>query len=241
MHWRRIRSDIRGAGGDPSSSGVNTSERGASVRRSSTLRIGRHRRRATAARYASTEYAPSGSECSSKECAPRARRGLAAERGRRETLGALALQVEERQRHDGRVDPAAPALDRPLDLEPRAERLVRGATEARPIACLRIGLQPCARHLADLAAAAAKTGTGDRSTIGEIAGGRPCGAYRPSMSYQSSCEADQPPRRAAGAGLALERQPADEVAPCRGRPAGPARSRRASSSGPGSCACRADV
>ena len=38
--------------------------------------------------------------------------------------GALARQVQERQRHDGRPDAATPTLDGPLDGQPRAERLV---------------------------------------------------------------------------------------------------------------------
>ena len=84
------------------------------------------------------------------------------------------------------ADPATPALDRPFDAQLRA-RAPRscGATEASAIACLRIGLQPwlVARPTWR---PPAKTGTGDRSTVGLMAGGRPWASYRPSMSYQSS-------------------------------------------------------
>ena len=85
-----------------------------------------------------------------------------------------------------------------------------GGTDASAIACLRIGLQPTLVARPTWRPPT-RTGRGDRSTTGEIAGGRPWALNRPSMSYQSSSQADEPPTRAAVALLALEREPADEI------------------------------
>src|SRR3989304_3940208 len=59
-------------------------------------------------------------------------------------------------------------------------------TDARPMACLRIGLQPRLVILPIwVLPRGANTGTGERSTFGEIAGGRSCAEYSPSIPYQS--------------------------------------------------------
>ena len=100
--------------------------------------------------------------------------------------GALALEVQERQRRRPSRRPARAALRPSIRRSgwlPSASYC--GGTEASAIACLRIGLQPwlVARPTWR---PPAKTGTGERSTDGLIAGGRPCASYSPSMSYQSS-------------------------------------------------------
>ena len=72
---------------------------------------------------------------------------------RADASGALALEVEERQLDDRRADPAAAALDRPLDVEPRPERLVLRRHRGERDRLLEDRAPAVARRPADLAAA----------------------------------------------------------------------------------------
>ena len=65
----------------------------------------------------------------------------------------LARQVEERQVDDGRADPAAAALDGPLDREPRPDRLVRRRDRRERDGLLEDRAPAVARRPSDLASA----------------------------------------------------------------------------------------
>src|SRR5215203_2749961 len=90
-------------------------------------------------------------------CRPAARyRRLAADSrqsDRRQASGALSLEIEKRQLDDRRSDPAAPALDRPLDGDRCAETLVLRGDRGERDRLLEDRAPTVARDLADLTTA----------------------------------------------------------------------------------------
>ncbi len=183
---RRRRSRRRGAGGRPSSprprAGAPSSPPSDGIRRNSTS--------------SSTQPARRSSTRRSKAAKSVGAATVAGARRRRRSC-ALAVEVEERQLHDGRADAAAPALDRPLHLRASCPtRSCRGGTDASASACLRIGLQPCEVALPTWRPSA-NTGTGERSTYGRDAGRQALGVVQALDVVPVELQADEPPRRAA--------------------------------------------
>ena len=145
----------------------------------------------------------------------------------------LALEVQERQLDDGGTDAPAAALDGPFDRELRAERLERGADGGERDRLLEDRAPAVARGAADLATA--------REDRDSASGRRRADRRRQALGVVQALdvvpielEPDEPASRTAGPRLALEREPADEIALVEADEPPEPDLERASSSAPGS-------
>src|SRR5262245_40245176 len=126
--------------------------------------------------------------------------------------GALARQVQEGERHDLGVDAAPVALDRPLDRELRADRLVLRRDACQADRLLQDRAPAVARELADLASAVAGEHRHGRSIHGRRDRRRqPLLRERTLDVVPLELDADEAARRAALRLLLLKREAPDEV------------------------------